>query len=71
LFGVVALVAGMLALLLPETKGLALPTTIAEAEALSHRPKKTTAGDVEVNAIPDDDGEAARMNDIGTGAGNE
>jgi hypothetical protein len=71
LFGVVALVAGVLSLLLPETKGLALPTTIKEAEALSHRPNKITAGDEEVNVIHNDSNEAERMNDIGTGAVNE
>lgn len=73
LFGVVALVAGMLSLLLPETKGLALPTTIKEAEALSRRPKKRTAGDEEAHANDNGNNEATRMNEISSSisAGNE
>lgn len=68
LFGVVAMVAGVLALLLPETKGLALPTTIKEAEALSRRPKKRREGD---EATQNDNSEAERMNEISVNAGIE
>jgi hypothetical protein len=61
LFGVVALIAGMLALLLPETKGLSLPTTIKEAEAQSRRRKNIGNGSSEGDAL---DNEAAVMNEI-------
>ncbi|XP_065346892.1 organic cation transporter protein-like isoform X2 [Cloeon dipterum] len=40
LFGVVALVAGALALFLPESKGTSLPVTIKEAEEISKQRKK-------------------------------
>jgi len=51
LFGVVALVAGTLALFLPETKGLALPTTIKEAEQLSRRTKAEEQDNNETTVI--------------------
>lgn len=45
--GILAFIIGVLTLLLPETLGKPLTTTLEEAEALGHEPSKKTNKDAE------------------------
>ncbi|XP_072019579.1 organic cation transporter protein-like isoform X2 [Amphiura filiformis] len=53
IFGSSAIIAGLLALLFPETKGKTLPETIEEGEMFGKKPKKSkeAASDIEVTII--------------------